>query len=70
MIKAIEIISMEPYRGPFSSKWAYFRRNRKILERAGFIATKARFDEAGNCLICGEAGECPGWHIKGETRGK
>ena len=41
---------------------------RKII-RHGFIPIQATYDKAGNCTICYEAGECPGYHIQLETEG-
>ena len=39
------------------------RRWKRTLERAGYVSFKAVGDYAGNCVYCGEAGRCPGWHI-------
>ena len=33
------------------------------LERAGWVPFRAVNDYAGNCVYCGEAGRCWGWHI-------
>ena len=37
----------------------------RALLRAGYYPVKPRYDDNGDCLICGECGRCPGWH-KGE----
>lgn len=39
---------------------------KKQLLAGGYIATNAQYDEAGNCLLCGESGRCFGWHIADE----
>ena len=31
------------------------------------MKTKAIFNDAGNCIFCGEAGRCPGWHTVDEA---
>lgn len=38
------------------------RWKRRLLT-AGYTPFKAVVDYAGNCVYCGEAGRCPGWHI-------
>ena len=45
---------------PFS-QWC--KRWKHALELAGYVPFKAVKDYAGNCVYCGEAGRCPGWHI-------
>lgn len=37
------------------------------LRRAGERAVRARYDAAGNCTVCGEAGRCPGYHAASEA---
>lgn len=39
---------------------------RRALLKRGERMFRARFDINGNCLYCGEAGRCPGWHTKNE----
>lgn len=34
----------------------------------GVDPVRAVYDGAGNCVICGEAGRCPGWHHPDEAR--
>lgn len=46
----------------------YFARNRREILKRGLVPVKARWDENGDCLICGEAGRCPGWHTQEELR--
>ena len=54
----------------------YSRKFKKVLVSSGYIPIKAKFDKGNNCVICGESGMCPGWHIDtnkqnqfaGETR--
>jgi hypothetical protein len=41
---------------------------KRELIKAGKYPVKAISDYAGNCLICGEAGRCPGWHTITETQ--
>lgn len=42
---------------------SYVKAAHKALTRKGYEATPAAYDPGGNCLECGEAGRCPGWHI-------
>lgn len=69
-MKAIDIVQPykdDPlYRG-FSSFRAYSRWVKRILEINGHVPIKAKFDAGGNCLFCGEAGRCPGYHTEEET---
>ena len=39
-----------------------------MLRSYGETPVAAKFDGAGNCTICGEAGRCPGVHSKTEER--
>jgi hypothetical protein len=41
---------------------AYVRSVKRDLLRRGLKPIKAVFDNAGNCIACGEAGRCPGFH--------
>lgn len=41
---------------------------RKTIIRAGYTPVAATYDQAGNCLTCGECGRCPGWHTTEEGR--
>jgi len=36
---------------------------RKLLAQ-GYQPVRAIYDAGGNCVICGEAGRCPGWHTE------
>lgn len=67
MIRAIDIIDKLPQRKPFASRAAFLTRNRKALERAGYVAYRSVRDDSGDCYTCGEAGRCPGWHTGEET---
>ena len=40
----------------------FFEFQRRAILRQGYIPIPARWDEAGNCTVCGESGRCPGWH--------
>jgi hypothetical protein len=51
----------------FPSASAFYRRNYAALKRVGMVPVMARYDDAGNCRICGEAGRCPGWHTPEEV---
>lgn len=53
------------YQG-FENLEAYHRWVKRRLEFEGFKPLKALTDEAGNCVICGEAGRCPGYHTEEE----
>jgi hypothetical protein len=51
--------------GPFPSRAAFVRYNERAiaaLHLPGVASIKSMEDSAGNCLICGEAGRCPGVH--------
>lgn len=37
-----------------------------VVRASGRLPVPAREDPAGNCLACGEAGRCPGWHFPEE----
>jgi len=66
-MKAAEIL--EQYIGrQYRSREGYFRANKRILLKYSEHLIKAQFDEAGNCIICREAGECPGWHLPEERQ--
>lgn len=43
-------------------KGTYARKVREAIRRAGHTPVPAKFDAAGNCLTCGEAGRCPKYH--------
>lgn len=45
---------------------AYKRAMKRVLVKQGVTPIKARYDQAGNCTTCGEAGRCPGWHTTEE----
>lgn len=47
----------------------YFAKVKKQLLREGIIPIKAVYDAGGNCMYCGEAGRCPGWHRPEEALG-
>jgi transcription elongation factor Elf1 len=44
----------------------YYAKVKREINRAGLKPIKAQWDEAGNCVYCGEAGRCPGWHAQNE----
>lgn len=44
----------------------YYAKIKKLIIQTGNIPIKAQFDENGDCLFCGEAGRCPGWHTREE----
>jgi len=47
---------------PFDSSKAYTAAISVELRRQGIPHSPAQYDEAGNCLTCGECGRCPGVH--------
>jgi len=52
---------------PFASRALYERAvMRHVVRRVGEMPLRATYDAAGNCLTCGEAGRCPGWHLPEE----
>jgi len=63
---AKQIIEALPFK-QFKSHRAHDQRNKKAIEAAGYRAVKARYDNAGNCTVCHEAGRCPGYHVYQET---
>ena len=51
----------------FESRAAFLTDNfRMITAATGRQPHAAIEDHAGNCLVCGEAGRCPGWHLAEE----
>lgn len=44
----------------------YYAKNKRTIIKLGHIPIKAQFDKEGNCLFCGEAGRCSGWHTRDE----
>jgi hypothetical protein len=49
----------------------FFTKQKGILLKSGKIPVKAIYDKAGNCIICGECGRCPGWHtVEDAQRGE
>ena len=40
---------------------------RWIVRKTGRQPVAATEDAAGNCLVCGESGRCPGWHTAEEA---
>ena len=53
----------------FKTRGAYAAQVKAEIIRAGERPQIARYDDAGNCAYCGEAGRCPGWHPESEVRG-
>lgn len=49
-------------KGPFESSNAFIAAISVELRRQGIPHSPAQYDEAGNCLTCGECGRCPGVH--------
>jgi predicted aldo/keto reductase-like oxidoreductase len=54
----------------YSSRVAYERAQYRAIKKTGTPPVKAQYDEAGNCVICGECGRCPGWHTPQEAEGR
>ena len=49
-------------RSPYPSREAYAKAIRQALEDIHATPIRAEYDYAGNCIYCGEAGRCPGYH--------
>jgi len=49
-------------RKTFDNRHDFRRWVKTILKAAGENPQPAVEDRGGNCIICGEAGRCPGWH--------
>lgn len=47
---------------PFANRVFYTSAISVELRRQGIPHSPAQYDEAGNCLTCGECGRCPGVH--------
>jgi len=60
-MKTADILTHATLRG-FLTEEAYHNAVFNVLFQAGETPIPARYDKAGNCEICGEAGRCPGWH--------
>lgn len=62
----MQVRSMLIYRavtkGPFASHRALARFAKRQIEFFGAIAAPAIYSHGGNCIFCGEAGRCPGYH--------
>lgn len=58
-----QILDKLPYK-LFPSRLALEQRNKQAILNAGHIPIRAILDDSGDCVICGEAGRCPGWHTK------
>lgn len=41
----------------------YAEKQRKAIKMSGRTPVKAILDAGGNCIYCGEAGRCPGYHV-------
>lgn len=41
---------------------------KRRISREGKTPIKATYDKAGDCVFCGEAGRCPGWHTANEIK--
>lgn len=63
-----QILARLPARS-FPTRAAY-RNHARILVVAvtGRQPFAAIEDTAGNCLVCGESGRCPGWHLEAEFK--
>jgi hypothetical protein len=51
----------------FPSRAAFERHVYRVLKQSGQVPIRAKYDDAGNCTVCGEAGRCPGWHTISEV---
>lgn len=49
---------------PFFGMESYHKAVKQFFVSQGYKVEKARYDEVGNCLTCGEAGRCHGWHFQ------
>lgn len=47
----------------YVSRLAYQKAVKRAFLKQNIMPVKATYDTAGNCLQCGECGQCPGWHI-------
>jgi hypothetical protein len=50
------------------TRFQYLADQRKKIAGMGLTPVKATYDRAGNCVFCGEAGRCPGWHTVEEIK--
>ena len=50
----------------YGSTKAYYHSVKRRIKKMGLVPIKATFDPEGNCLRCGEAGRCPGYHPSNE----
>lgn len=58
-----DLLDAQPY--TLRTRADYTRFARALFRRHGFYTVTATYDEAGNCLLCGECGRCPGVHLAG-----
>lgn len=67
-LEALEIaVSLNGGR-PFPSRLAAEDAVKRLIVAANMRPVPGRRDRAGNCVICGESGRCPGWHTIEERR--
>lgn len=49
---------------PHITRAGYQRAIRSAILRHRWTPVQAEYTAAGNCVFCGEAGRCPGWHVQ------
>ncbi len=50
------------------SRKNFMAHQKQIIIRDGKMPIKATYDNGGDCVFCGEAGRCPGWHTLREIK--
>ena len=58
------------HHGQYQSEQSYFRAVKKRILAMGLKPVRAKYDEFGDCLMCGESGRCPGYHPSVESKHK
>ena len=67
-LSVAEIMANYPPEKPCTDFRDYYKYVKKTMLRLGIAVYPTRFDHAENCIVCGEAGRCPGWHTMKEQR--
>ena len=63
----VTLFDLRPTIAPaYKTRTQYNAKVRRSLIGSGKTPIKATYDDDGNCMVCGEAGRCPGWHTASE----
>ena len=60
-----ELLDAQPYK--LHTRSSNMRFAHALFRRHGYRTVTATYDDAVNCLLCGESGRCPGVHLVPRT---